>query len=94
VACGSECGASEFSAANERGKPDIEADIREETMAITDIAVFARLTDGDIENMAVELDAIRLDIEDSRGERDARYIRVGTDLTQVGSHLARATRYA
>jgi NADPH-dependent stearoyl-CoA 9-desaturase len=44
-------------------------------MAITDIAVFAHLTDADIENLAVELDAIRLDIEDSRGERDARYIR-------------------
>src|SRR3984893_8756740 len=48
---------------------------REETMAITDIPAFAHLTDADIENLAVELDAIRLDIEDSRGERDARYIR-------------------
>ncbi|BCQ10156.1 stearoyl-CoA 9-desaturase [Mycobacterium heckeshornense] len=44
-------------------------------MAITDIKVFAHLTDADIENLAVELDAIRTDIEDSRGERDARYIR-------------------
>jgi fatty acid desaturase len=44
-------------------------------MAITDIPAFAHLTDTDIENLAVELDAIRLDIEDSRGERDARYIR-------------------
>jgi linoleoyl-CoA desaturase len=44
-------------------------------MAITDIAAFAHLTDADIENLGVELDAIRLDIEDSRGERDARYIR-------------------
>ncbi len=44
-------------------------------MAITDIAAFAHLTDADIENLAGELDAIRLDIEDSRGERDARYIR-------------------
>jgi NADPH-dependent stearoyl-CoA 9-desaturase len=44
-------------------------------MAIADIAAFAHLTDADIENLAVELDAIRLDIEDSRGERDARYIR-------------------
>ncbi len=44
-------------------------------MAITDIPAFAHLTDVDIENLAVELDAIRLDIEDSRGERDARYIR-------------------
>ncbi|MCG5431600.1 fatty acid desaturase [Mycobacterium sp. MYCO198283] len=44
-------------------------------MAITDIEEFAHLTDADIENLAVELDAIRQDIEDSRGERDARYIR-------------------
>ena len=44
-------------------------------MAITDIAAFAHLTDADIENLAVELEAIRLDIEDSRGEADARYIR-------------------
>ena len=44
-------------------------------MAITHVAVFAHLTDADIENLGVELDAIRLDIEDSRGERDARYIR-------------------
>src|ERR1700739_2368192 len=44
-------------------------------MAITDIPAFAHLTDADIKNLAVELDAIRLDIEDSRGERDARYIR-------------------
>ena len=43
-------------------------------MAITDIPAFAHLTDADIENLAVELDAIRLDIEDSRGEHDARYI--------------------
>src|SRR6201993_4624339 len=45
------------------------------TMAITDVDAFAHLTDADIENLAVELDAIRQDIEDSRGERDARYIR-------------------
>ncbi len=44
-------------------------------MAITDVPAFAHLTDADIENLAFELDAIRLDIEDSLGERDARYIR-------------------
>ena len=44
-------------------------------MAITDVPAFAHLTDADIDNLAVELDAIRLDIEDSLGERDARYIR-------------------
>ena len=44
-------------------------------MAITDVPEFAHLTEADIESLAVELDSIRQDIEDSRGERDARYIR-------------------
>src|ERR1700723_1057536 len=44
-------------------------------MAITNVPAFAHLTDADIDNLAVELDAIRLDIEDSLGARDARYIR-------------------
>ena len=39
-------------------------------MAITDVPAFAHLTDADIESLAVELDTIRQDIEDSRGERD------------------------
>ena len=44
-------------------------------MAVTDVPEFAHLTDADVEALGVELDAIRQDIEDSRGERDARYIR-------------------
>src|SRR6201996_6235428 len=44
-------------------------------MAITDLDVFAHLTDADIESLAVELDAIRQVVEDSRGARAARYIR-------------------
>ena len=44
-------------------------------MAITDVQAFAHLTDADIDNLAVELNAIRQDVEDSLGERDARYIR-------------------
>jgi linoleoyl-CoA desaturase len=44
-------------------------------MAITDVPSFAHLTEADIESLAVELDAIRHDVEDSLGERDARYIR-------------------
>lgn len=43
-------------------------------MAITDIEAFAHLTEADIEALAVELDTIRRDVEDSLGERDARYI--------------------
>jgi len=44
-------------------------------MAITDVDVFAHLTGADIESLAVELDSIRRDVEDSLGEADARYIR-------------------
>jgi fatty acid desaturase len=44
-------------------------------VAITDIKEFAHLTEADIESLGRELDAIRLDVEDSRGVRDARYIR-------------------
>ncbi|RRQ26460.1 acyl-CoA desaturase [Rhodococcus sp. Eu-32] len=44
-------------------------------MAITDIKEFAHLTEEDLEAFGRELDAVRRDIEDSRGERDASYIR-------------------
>ncbi|KAA0118005.1 fatty acid desaturase [Mycolicibacterium sp. P9-22] len=44
-------------------------------MAITDVPAFTHLTDADIETLAAELDAIRQDVEDSRGASDARYIR-------------------
>jgi linoleoyl-CoA desaturase len=44
-------------------------------MAIADIKEYAHLTEADIEALGRELDAIRRDVEDSRGERDARYLR-------------------
>ena len=44
-------------------------------MAITDIKRYAHLTEADVEELGRELDAIRTDIEESRGERDARYVR-------------------
>ncbi|MDZ4269314.1 MAG: fatty acid desaturase [Mycobacterium sp.] len=44
-------------------------------MAIADIAAYTHLSQVDIEALADELDAIRSDIEDSLGERDAAYIR-------------------
>ena len=43
-------------------------------MAITDIEAFTHLSDTDIDSLAVELDAIRTDVEDSLGQRDSRYI--------------------
>ncbi|AWZ25285.1 acyl-CoA desaturase [Rhodococcus pyridinivorans] len=44
-------------------------------MAITDINEFAHLTDAEIDALGRELDEIRRDVEQSRGIRDARYIR-------------------
>ena len=44
-------------------------------MAITDIKAYAHLTESEIDTLANELDQIRVDIEDSLGERDAAYIR-------------------
>jgi NADPH-dependent stearoyl-CoA 9-desaturase len=44
-------------------------------VAITDIPEYAHLTDADVEALGHELDAIRRDIENDRGERDATYIR-------------------
>jgi NADPH-dependent stearoyl-CoA 9-desaturase len=44
-------------------------------MAITDVAAYAHLSDADLEAFALELGAIRRDIEGSRGEKDSTYIR-------------------
>jgi fatty acid desaturase len=44
-------------------------------MAIADIARYTHLSATDIETLGDELDAIRRDIEESRGVRDATYIR-------------------
>ncbi|NKR39859.1 hypothetical protein GS490_05635 [Rhodococcus hoagii] len=44
-------------------------------MAITNIDEYAHLSRDDIEALGVELTTIRRDVEDSRGRRDARYIR-------------------
>ena len=43
-------------------------------MAIADVAEYAHLIDGDLEALGCELEAIRRDIEDSRGEKDRAYI--------------------
>jgi NADPH-dependent stearoyl-CoA 9-desaturase len=39
-------------------------------MAIADVAEYAHLSAADVEALAIELDAIRLDIEHSRGAND------------------------
>ncbi len=43
-------------------------------MAIADAAEYAHLSDADLEALGVALEAIRRDIEDSRGETDRAYI--------------------
>ncbi|WP_343710693.1 fatty acid desaturase [Mycobacterium sp.] len=43
-------------------------------MAITDVAEYAHLSDADVESLAVALEAIRGDIEASRGAKDRAYI--------------------
>lgn len=44
-------------------------------MAIADVKEFAHLTDADVEAIGRELDAIRADVEERRGQYDADYIR-------------------
>lgn len=63
-------------------------------MAITDIKQYAHLTPEDVESLARELDAIRTDIEESRGERDARYIRRSIQLQRGLAAGGRAVLFA
>ena len=59
-------------------------------MAISDLKEYAHLSAEDVEALGRELDAIRADIEESRGERDARYIRRAIQLQRglvVGSRV-------
>ncbi len=44
-------------------------------MAISDVKEFAHLTEADVEAIGHELDAIRTDVEERRGQYDADYIR-------------------
>jgi NADPH-dependent stearoyl-CoA 9-desaturase len=52
-------------------------------MAITDVKQYAHLRAEDVEALGHELDTIRADIEESRGERDARYIRRSVQLQRA-----------
>jgi len=44
-------------------------------LAISHVAAYAHLSDEDVEALGRELDAIRANIEDSLGSKDAAYIR-------------------
>ncbi len=48
---------------------------RGSAIAITDVARYAHLSPREIETLGAELDAIRTEVENSRGGRDAAYIR-------------------
>ena len=63
-------------------------------MAISDVQEYTHLTAADIEALGVEFDAIRRDVEDSRGERDARYIRNTIRAQRAIEIAARATLVA
>jgi fatty acid desaturase len=63
-------------------------------VAITDIKAFAHLTESDIESLGHELDVIRRDIEDSRGERDAAYIRRTIAVQRALEMAGRLTLFA
>ena len=63
-------------------------------MAITDIKAYAHLTPQDVEDLAAELDAIRADIEESRGERDAQYIRRAIQLQRGLAVFGRLALFA
>jgi NADPH-dependent stearoyl-CoA 9-desaturase len=63
-------------------------------MAITDIKAYAHLSPQDVEDLAAELDAIRADIEESRGERDAQYIRRAIQLQRGLAAFGRLALFA
>jgi NADPH-dependent stearoyl-CoA 9-desaturase len=60
-------------------------------MAITEVPEYAHLSDADIETLAVELDAIRRDIENSLGAKDRDYIRRAIAIQRCVEIAARLT---
>jgi linoleoyl-CoA desaturase len=63
-------------------------------MAISDIKEFAHLSPVDVENLGRELDAIRAQVEQSRGEADAAYIHRTIALQRGLAAAARVTLFA
>ena len=63
-------------------------------MAITDIKEFSHLTEADVEALGRELDAIRRDVEESRGAKDAAYIRKAIQLQRGLAAAGRVTLFA
>jgi fatty acid desaturase len=63
-------------------------------MAISDIKEYAHLSPEDVENLGKELDALRAEIEQSRGESDAAYIRRVIKLQRGLAAAGRVTLFA
>ncbi len=57
-------------------------------MAIADVPEYAHLSDADVRALGAALDAIRCEIEDSRGTKDRAYIR----RTMLSSGASRSQR--
>ena len=60
-------------------------------MAITDVPEYAHLSGADIEALAAALEAVRCEIEDSRGAKDREYIRRAIALQRCLEVAARLT---
>jgi hypothetical protein len=62
-------------------------------MAIAEVAEYAHLSGVDIEALAAELEAIRVDIEDSRGARPTDYQAAGPDRSSCCSFFIVRQRF-
>jgi fatty acid desaturase len=63
-------------------------------VAVTDIKAFAHLSEADVTALGEELDAIRREIEQSRGERDAAYIKKAITIQRSLAAGGRITLFA
>jgi NADPH-dependent stearoyl-CoA 9-desaturase len=63
-------------------------------MAITEVPEYAHLSDADVAALAAELDAIRRDVEESRGASDHQYIRRAIAFQRYLEAAARLTIFA
>ena len=63
-------------------------------MAISDIKAYAHLTPADVESLGTELDALRSEIEQSRGDADEAYIRRTITLQRALATAGRTALFA
>ena len=63
-------------------------------MAISDIKAYAHLSPADVEALGAELDALRTEIEESRGEADEAYIRRVIKAQRTLAAAGRVTLFA